>query len=208
MRTGLRRTASGGKKMAVNEKAEAEIPCYFGFTTQKEWRKYIQDLLEHYDRAVVKAVVRIYQLQTDDEQNVRRSNVINGIGFSKNDAEFLSLVAEAFIAGRQVDKRTFEITRCKIKRYWKQLMKLSKAGLEDKLIQIKQRIAEREAEEVLDAGVVADNECDIDSCDSGCAGENPEDYLFPELFFKAEEDPPSNYPPHCRCHGDGLEYLG
>ena len=109
----------------VEAEKDARIPCYFGFTTQKQWKHYIQDLLRKNDNAVVRGVIQIYNRQTFDEQVEQESNVENGIGFSKNDASFMSTVAIAFITGKKVDAKTFEIARNKMLHYWKQLMEIS-----------------------------------------------------------------------------------
>ena len=195
--------------MAVKFEAEkdARIPCYFGFTTQKQWRHYIKDLLRKNDNAVIRAVIQIYNRQTFDEQIEQESNVENGIGFSKNDAPFLSTVAIAFISGKQVDKKTFEITRNKMMHYWKQLMNISKEGLEEKFERMKQRLLNEEKGEE-DAGDNIHDKC-IDNSNSGSdTGEDTQMYLFPELFGEVEKNPSSNNPSDCRCDGHGLEYLG
>lgn len=195
--------------MTVNGKVEnlvkdndARIPCYFGFTTKKQWKGYIQDLLRKNDYAVKRGVVQIYKRQTFDEQLEQESNEINGIGFSKNDAPFLSTVAIAFINGKEVDAKTFEITRNKMIHYWKQLMEISKEGLDEKLKAIKLRLIEEDLnkmEDKDDVGNNTDNECNNNSSASCDSGENLEDYLFPELFGKAQEDSSADNPFDCRC---------
>ena len=192
--------------MAANVEAEkdARIPCYFGFTNQKQWRHYIQDLLRKNDNAVVRGVIRIYNRQTFDEQVEQESNVENGIGFNKNDAPFMSTVAIAFITGKKVDAKTFEIARNKMLHYWKQLMEISKEGLDAKLKDIKLRLLEKD----LDEKEKQEEEYARDNTDSKCYNhsntcgnhrEGAQGYLFPELFGEAEEGAPSDNPPDCGC---------
>ncbi len=182
---------------ATNNKAG--IPCYFGFTTQKQWKNYLKELIKHNDRAVIRGVIQIYNRQTFDEQVEQESNVVNGIGFNKNDAPFMSTVAIAFISGKEVDKKTFEIARNKLVHYWKQLMQISKESLDDKLREIQERLSK----EAKIHGSIDDNEC-IDNSGSGSnSGEGTQDYLFPELFGEAQENPPSNNPIDCRCGNNG-----
>lgn len=192
--------------MAVKVEAErdARIPCYFGFTNQKQWKQYLQDLLRKNDNAVVRGVIQIYNRQTFDEQVEQESNVENGIGFSKNDAPFMSTVAIAFITGKQVDAKTFEIARNKMLHYWKQLMEISKEGLDAKLRDIKLRLLEKDLEEKerqegIHVGDNTDDKCDNNSGAGGNHRESAQGYLFPELFGEAEEGAPSDNPPDYGC---------
>lgn len=188
----------------IEAERDARIPCYFGFTTQKQWRHYIQDLLRKNDNAVVRAVIQIYKRQTFDEQVEQESNIENGIGFSKNDAPFMSTVAIAFITGNKVDAKTFEIARNKMLHYWKQLMEISKEGLDEKLKEIKLRLLkkdleEKEKQEEEHARDNTDSECNNHSNIGGNHREGTQGYLFPELFGEAEEGTPSDNPPDCGC---------
>lgn len=194
--------AVNGKVESIIKDDDARIPCYFGFTSQKQWKQYIQGLLKKNDNAVKRGVIQIYNRQTFDEQVEQESSEVNGIGFSKHDAPFLSTVAIALISGKQIDKKTFEITRNKMMHYWKQLMNISKAGLEERLKQIKLRLIEEDLdkeEDEKDVGDNTDNKC-IDSSGSGSnSGEGTQMYLFPELFGEAEENTASDNPSDCGC---------
>lgn len=188
----------------VEAEKDARIPCYFGFTNQKQWKQYIQDLIRKNDNAVVRGVIQIYNRQTFDEQVEQESNVENGIGFNKNDAPFMSTVAIAFITGKKVDAKTFEIARNKMLHYWKQLMEISKEGLDAKLRNIKLRLLEKdleekEAQEGIHDRNDTDNERDNHSSVGGNSRESTQGYLFPELFGEAQEGAPSDNPPDCRC---------
>lgn len=178
---------------ATNNKAG--IPCYFGFTTQKQWKSYLKELIKTNDRAVVRGVIQIYNRQTFDEQVEQESNVINGIGFNKNDAPFMSTVAIAFISGKEVDRKTFEIARNKLIHYWRQLMQISKEGLDDKLKEIQERLKM----EAKSDGSIDDDKCIDNSGPCGDGGEDSQGYLFPELFGEAQENPSSSDTSDCRC---------
>ena len=182
---------------AINNKAG--IPCYFGFTTQKQWKNYLKELIKHNDNAVIRGVIQIYKRQTFDEQIEQESNVVNGIGFNKNDAPFMSAVAIAFISGKEVDEKTFEIARNKLVHYWKQLMQISKEGLDDKLKEIQERLSKEAKED----GDVNDDKC-TDNSDSGSnSREATQGYLFPELFGETQENTPSDNPLNCGCCNNG-----
>ena len=188
----------------VEAERDARIPCYFGFTNQKQWKQYIQDLLRKNDNAVVRGVIQIYNRQTFDEQVEQESNVENGIGFSKNDAPFMSTVAIAFITGKKVDAKTFEIARSKMLHYWKQLMEISKEGLDTKLRDIKLRLLEKdleekEAQEGIHDRNNTDDKCNNHSSAGSDSRESAQGYLFPELFGEAQEGAPSDNSSDCRC---------
>lgn len=66
-------------------------------TEQKEWtREEIEDLISKSNKAVGRALVRLYERQTQEEKNVDAALVENGRGFSKVDAEFGSSLARSF----------------------------------------------------------------------------------------------------------------
>lgn len=91
-----------------------------------QWRKEtIQELLDTNDKAVLRAVLAIYDRQTDDEQLSEQTRELNNIGFSGVDGEIMSSFA------KQIQKRGFLsakqmlIARKKMKRYWRQLAEIA-----------------------------------------------------------------------------------
>lgn len=94
----------------------------------KTWNEQsIKALLDSNTRAVEKAIVAIYQRQTGDEKASKHTNHINGMGFSKYDAEFMSSLAEWIMRGRTLTPRQLAIGRNKIKRYHRQLVEIANA---------------------------------------------------------------------------------
>ena len=62
----------------------------------KEWtRSEIEENIEKFDKWAVKAIIAIYNLQTESEKRSRSANRLNGVGFSKADADFLSSLAQS-----------------------------------------------------------------------------------------------------------------
>lgn len=115
--------------------------------TQKEWKEYLQDLLDRSDKAVVEALLRIYDNQTPYEKELRRVVHSNNIGFNAIDVVYMSMMARKELLGRRlnkqgVDQHDIRMIRRSIKKYWKQLMFLS---IE------KQKNAERIARENVEA---------------------------------------------------------
>lgn len=87
----------------------------------------IQKLLDTNDRAVCRAIIVIYNRQTEAEKCSATTQEDNGIGFSGVDATILSSFAEQLLginrrAVPMLSARQLEIARPKIRRYWKQLL--------------------------------------------------------------------------------------
>ena len=65
---------------------------------KKIWKKEeIKDLLQKNDKAVMRGLVVIYSLQTEDEKKTEETSEHNGVGFSGVDAKFLSSLAKQVI---------------------------------------------------------------------------------------------------------------
>lgn len=92
------------------------------------WNKAsIHALLDANQKAVQRAIVAIYNAQTNDEQSSGRTKDHNGVGFGAYDAEFMSSLAVQIKAGKWLTGPQFAIGRNKIKRYWRQLAEIANA---------------------------------------------------------------------------------
>jgi hypothetical protein len=101
----------------------------------------ILSLLERDDKAVARAVVRIYQRQTEDEQRVSETKHHNKIGFKANDAKYLSMVARYVIAnGAITEAYHLQKTRELIKHYWRQLIDIAEETNAKRLAQGKETV--------------------------------------------------------------------
>lgn len=96
------------------------------FTNPEQWKEYIQELIKTNDKAFCRGVVLIYRLQTAEEQSIKETTIQNGVGFAGVDAKFMSDIAEMILQGKQLSARQEAIARNKLKKYWKQLMRISK----------------------------------------------------------------------------------
>lgn len=95
-------------------------------TTPNGWNKdNIQKMLDENDRAVCRALVAIYERQTEHEKCIGQTREHNGIGFSAFDAEFLSSLAEQVKTRGTLSPRQLELARKKIKSYWRQLVEIA-----------------------------------------------------------------------------------
>ena len=97
--------------------------------TQKQWKKELQKLLCTNDYAVVHAMERIWDLQTDAEKLSGQALSENGVGFNRVDSVEIKKYVEKH-ARQSLDAEDIRVVRSIMLKYWKQLMKLSKLNLE------------------------------------------------------------------------------
>lgn len=102
--------------------------------TQKEWKKELQDLLCRSDKAVVSAMLRIWDFQTDGEKIASQPLEENGIGFDKVDSSYMKQYVDKHYAGK-LTKDDIAFLRFRMLRYWKQLMQLSKEKIRKQKVQ-------------------------------------------------------------------------
>ena len=89
----------------------------------KVWTKEsVKDLLRRSDKAVERGILRIFSFQTDEEQYVGATKVVNGKGFSKFDVEILSSFALQIRRGKHLTEKQMYKARPKICKYAGQLL--------------------------------------------------------------------------------------
>lgn len=95
---------------------------------QAKWTKErIYQLLDENDKAVKRAVLAIYRRQTADERSVHGTRHVNGVGFNKMDANFMTAMAVGILdegkpGARPFTPKMLEASRRGIKKYWRQLL--------------------------------------------------------------------------------------
>lgn len=94
--------------------------------------KFKKDRIAHIKRMVgtnrawaLRALIRIYEYQTADEQAIGYTQNLNGVGFNGADSDILSSMAEQVNNGRQMTDRQMEIIFKKMPKYAKQLMEIA-----------------------------------------------------------------------------------
>jgi|GEM_PF-1209872 len=87
----------------------------------------IKELLDANPKAVMRAIVTIYERQTEDEKHSHTTKNRNGVGFGAFDAEFMTSLALQIKNGRGLSDRQLVIGRNKIKRYHRQLCEVANA---------------------------------------------------------------------------------
>lgn len=102
------------------------------FKTNEEWKRYLQNLVKTNDRALYKAIVLIYDSQTEEEKAKEESVEDNYVGFTKVDAKELGDIAKKIKAGQQLTDGELAKSRNKMTKYWKQLMVISKRQMAER----------------------------------------------------------------------------
>lgn len=95
---------------------------YAELTTKKARIAFIREMVSTNRAWALRALVRVYANQTEDEKNVGATTQLNGIGFSGADAEILSSFAEQVSRGRSLSDKQMAIVFKKMPRYARQLM--------------------------------------------------------------------------------------
>lgn len=102
------------------------------FKTNKQWEQYLKHLVRTNDTALLRAVVVVYDNQTDEEKREGICIGDNNVGFSKYDVKQLSEIAEKIKHKIPLSKPEVVLARSKMPKYWKQLMVASKRRMEEK----------------------------------------------------------------------------
>lgn len=84
----------------------------------------IKSLIQTDDRAAKRALLRIYEYQTQDEQNTLDTKWRNGVGFNGCDSFILSIYAQKVQKGFELSQKQMELLRRKIVKYSGQIFKI------------------------------------------------------------------------------------
>ena len=95
---------------------------YSELTTKKAKQEYIRKMVSTNANWAIRALLRIYQNQTEDEQYSHTTCHQNGIGFSGCDAEILTSFAQQVNRGRALSEKQMNLLFKKMPRYSRQLM--------------------------------------------------------------------------------------
>jgi hypothetical protein len=100
--------------------------------------EYIKNQLATNQAWAVKALVKVYTLQTLDEQATGQTSNLNGVGFSGIDSKILSSFAEQVNKGRTLSPKQMSILYKKMPRYHKQVASFIPA---EKMVEIEKNLA-------------------------------------------------------------------
>lgn len=85
----------------------------------------VKELLRTNNDAVLRALIALYEQQTYDEQNSHNTKEVNGIGFNKFDATFLTSLAKDAKQYNALTPRQMEAARKALMKYAKQLSRIA-----------------------------------------------------------------------------------
>ena len=95
---------------------------------QKIWTiEEIKALLAESDKAVARAILAIYNRQTEDEKIVNETSASNGIGYNGVDANFMSSLAQFYQSKGFLSAGQLKYGRKKNMQYAGQLTQIAKA---------------------------------------------------------------------------------
>ena len=100
----------------------------YGNLTLAQVKKWVQDLLDRNDLAVCRALMVIFDRQTQYEKDAEHTSEYNHIGFSGVDGEILTSFAKQYASRKFLSPKQMVIARKKMKKYWKQLADISKSN--------------------------------------------------------------------------------
>ena len=95
---------------------------YNELATKKAKIAHIRNMVSTNPSWALRALERIYALQTSDEQACGITRNLNGVGFSGADSEILSSFAEQVKKGRTLSPKQMTILYKKMPKYARQLM--------------------------------------------------------------------------------------
>ena len=98
------------------------------YAPKKVWTEaQIADLIQTNDTVLYRALKKLYNEQTDAEQDMGETKERNGRGFNGIDSKFLSSVSEFLIKHGFLTSKQKSVTRRMLKKYNKQLTRLANA---------------------------------------------------------------------------------
>ena len=101
-------------------------------------KDYIKNQLATNQAWAIKALVKVYSLQTVDEQITGQTSNLNNCGFSGIDSKILSSFAEQVNKGRNLSVKQMAIVYKIIPKYWRQVVSFIPA---DKMAEIEKNLA-------------------------------------------------------------------
>ena len=96
------------------------------FTNQKQWEKYLRNLVRTNEKALIKSIMLIYNNQTFEEKEAGTSIYENKIGFNRFDSKEMMRIARKLKQRVPLTESEIAYSRIVMPKYWKQLMIISK----------------------------------------------------------------------------------
>jgi len=93
--------------------------------TKKLIKEYLKMKLGNDVAWQKKALIKIYEFQTDDEQYRETTFHNNNIGFTGSDAEILTSITKQYLTKNFISPKQQSIVAKKMLKYWKQILTIS-----------------------------------------------------------------------------------
>lgn len=93
--------------------------------TKKETIAHFKKMLFTDSQWAIRALLRLYQYQTEEEKNHYTANTQNNRGFNKVDAELLTAFAKRIKINEQLTYKQLHVLHKRIQKYAKQLYEIS-----------------------------------------------------------------------------------
>jgi len=93
--------------------------------TKKEEREFVRKQLGTNKTWAIKALLKIFEFQTDSEQEFEETHEYNNVGFTGVDAEILTSFAKFYLKRKFLSPKQMKILYKKMPKYWMQIIKIS-----------------------------------------------------------------------------------
>ena len=93
--------------------------------TQKQIKDFLKNKLATNEIWAKRALIKIFENQTEDEQMSEFTRHNNSVGFSGLDGEFCTSLAKQLIVRKSLSQKQMAYVFKKIPKYWKQILNIS-----------------------------------------------------------------------------------
>lgn len=93
--------------------------------TKEKQKTFLKQQLSSRKNWALRALIKIWEYQTEEEKMVGRTMDYNGVGFSGVDSEILSSFAEQYLQKGYLSKKQMKYVYKLIPKYWGQVLEIS-----------------------------------------------------------------------------------
>ncbi len=102
--------------------------------TKEDRKIFIQEKLRTNKVWAIRALLQIYNFQTEDEKRIEQTTHHNGVGFTGCDGEILSSFAKFYLHKNYLTSKQMIYVYKKVPKYWNQIINISDITKLDSLI--------------------------------------------------------------------------
>jgi len=104
--------------------------------TNVERKEFVKNKLASEISWMQRGLIKIFEMQTEDEKAYNTTSVNNNVGFTGVDAEILSSFAKGLMKYKRLSVKQMAILKKKMPKYWRQIIEISDKDQLDNLIQM------------------------------------------------------------------------